>query len=486
MVDLPTDISGFQTLVEHLITELQSVKSELSLVRSENATLHSENATLRLTIADLTAQVGLNSRNSSKPPTSDGLTKPTAVLRGKGGKVGGQKGHKGHTLKLVASESVDSIQTHYPSFCGLCGTSIAASDCKLSERRQIFDLPQPKLFITEQQVFGCTCGKCGYRTLAQFPTGVNAPVQYGSGAKAFASLLNQHYLLPFAKVSDLFDTLFGQPFNVSTLQSSNTALYTALETTEEGIKTAISDSKVAHFDETGLHINGKLNWLHVAATEQQTYYFVHAKRGTPALMDTPSVLPHFKGTAVHDCWPSYFKFDNCQHALCNAHLMRELQAAFERSYTWAKALQDQFKELLLIKQTNKLNPELFEKYHKDIKNSLENIQKDLEQADDKASKVAQKTKALVKRLNQQLDKFLAFAKDEAIPFTNNLAERDIRMVKLKAKISGGFRTELGASVFARIKGVIATARKQEKNVFELLKAAFEITIHQKINLMTLS
>ena len=479
MLNLPTDISGLKTLVAELIAELSAVKSELLLANSENSTL-------RLTIVDLQSQLGLNSRNSSKPPTSDGLSKPTAVARGKGGKVGGQKGHKGRTLRMVASESADSLQFHYPACCVHCGTSVAASECTLSERRQVFDLPPPKLFVSEHQVFGCTCGKCGHRSLAPFPKGVSAPVQYGSGAKAFASLLNQHYLLPFAKVSDLFDTLFGQPFNVSTLQSSNTALYAALETTEEGIKTAIINSEVAHFDETGLHINGKLNWLHVASTQEQTYYFAHAKRGTPALQDTPSVLPHFKGTAVHDCWSSYFTFDNCQHALCNAHLMRELQAALERGYTWAKTLQDHFKELLHLKQTDQLRSKLFKKYRKKIKNSLETIQKDLEQAADQSCKIAQKTRALVKRLRQHLGKFLAFAKNQAIPFTNNLAERDIRMVKLKAKISGGFRTQEGARSFARIKGVIATARKQEKNVFQILKNALEINDNQKMDLMSVS
>jgi transposase len=470
MTTLPTDIKGLQDLILLLLSDLQTVKGELSLVKSANAALQSENA-------DLKSQLGLSSRNSHKPPTSDGLNKPPTMPRGKGGQVGGQRGHKGSHLKMVQSaEQIDTVVPYYPLSCGLCGQTLATAACELSARRQVFDLPQPKLSITEHQVFGCRCGKCGYRTLATFPQGVNAPVQYGSGAKAFATLLNQHYLLPFAKVSDLFDTLFGQPFNVSTLQSSNVAIYEALETTESAIQAAIVASPVAHFDETGLHINGTLNWLHVAATEQQTYYFAHAKRGTPALIDTPSVLRLFKGIAVHDCWSSYFKFDKCQHALCNAHLLRELQAAFERGYTWAKSLQDQFKELLQLKQTDQLTPKIGKEKREKLKDQLLIIQKDLvssEELSDNKSKILQKTKALIDRLNKHLDKFLAFALNPDVPFTNNLAERDIRMVKLKAKISGGFRTEKGAYVFARIKGVIATARKQNKNVLQVLTNAYK-------------
>lgn len=473
MTNLPTDIIGLQNLVMSLIAELQTVKEELSFVKSENA--------------DLKSQLGLNSTNSHKPPTSDGLIKPPLMPRPKGGKVGGQPGHKGRHLKMVSdANQIDKVIPYLPQTCGLCGQTLGARTCQLSERRQVFDLPEPKLFVTEHQVFGCTCGKCGYRTLAKFPQGVTAPVQYGSGAKAFATLLNQHYLLPFAKVSDLFDTLFGQPFNVSTLQSSNEAVYAALETTETAIKAAIIDSPVAHFDETGLHINGKLNWLHVAATEQHTYYFAHAKRGTPALQDIPSVLPHFKGTAVHDCWSSYFKFDNCQHALCNAHLMRELQAAVERGYTWATNLQNQFKELLELKNKDKLTPKIVKKYRKNIKFHLKIIQKGLAQSDDPNTKIVQKTKALINRLKQHLEKFLAFAENPQVPFTNNLAERDIRMVKLKTKISGGFRTEKGAYIFARIKSVIATARKQNINVFQVLIAAFDKKHVYQTNLLNLS
>jgi len=173
--------------------------------------------------------------------------------------------------------------------------------------------------------------------------------------------------------------------------------------------------------------------------------------------------------------------------LCNAHLLRELQAAFERGYTWAKNLQDQFKELLHLKQTDQLNPKIVKKRRQKLKYQLQTIQKDLEQAaTDSTSKIVRKTKALINRLGQHLDKFLAFVHKPDVPFTNNLAERDIRMVKLKTKISGGFRTDKGARIFARIKGVIATARKQNKNVFQILKNALDIQNGQIINLLSLT
>lgn len=480
MSDLSNEISFLRDLLSVLTAELSAVKIELSAVKHELSLVKLENL-------DLKNQLGLNSSNSHKPPSSDSPSIPPKipqVARGKGGKVGGQKGHKGNNLKMVSADQLDHILEHTPTVCNGCGTPLCSTNRKLSESRQVFELPAPKLVITEHRAFRCQCGKCGYSNLADFPVGVNSTVQYGSGAKAFATLLNQHFLLPFAKVSEFYKLLFGQSFNVSTLQSSNESIYAGLETTESAIKKAIESSEVAHFDETGLHINGKLNWLHVASTPQYTYYFSHARRGTPALADTPSVLPNFKGIAIHDCWSSYFKFDKCQHALCNAHLLRELQAALENGYTWAAALQERFKKLLHLKETAELTSQIFKEQRKKLDRQLQNIQDELEAVKEKGTKVFKKTKALIARMRQHLDKFLAFAKHQNVPFTNNLAERDIRMVKLKIKISGGFRTEKGAAIFARIRGVISTARKLNKNVLQILKNAIQKQTQKNIMELT--
>ncbi len=443
MAPLPPTIEGCHALIKEMYAMLISLQQK---------------------IGELEGRVSQTSQNSHRPPSTDGLSKPPSVERPKGGKVGGQKGHSGKTLKMVSTP--DHIAHHFPDSCLSCGRDLSGSKMVLYERRQVFDLPVPRLIVTENQAFSCTCG-CGKRNLGQFPKGVTAPVQYGFQAKAFASLLNQQYLLPFEKVSDLFEDLFSQSINVSTIISANQALYEALEIPEQEIKIAIEKSKVAHFDETGVHINSHLHWLHVACTDKLTYYFVHAKRGTPALIDTPSVLPNFKGRAIHDCWSSYFKFNNCLHGLCNAHLLRELQAAAERGFDWALTLQNHFKELIQLKNKNLLTKKRYKKIKKRIKDILLKSQNQLEELTD-LTKIQQKTLALVKRMTAHLSEFLAFAKYKKVPFSNNQAERDIRMVKLKAKISGGFRTFLGAQIFARIRGYISTLRKQNINIFQQL------------------
>ena len=443
MAILPPTIAGCHALIEEMYALILKLQHK---------------------IESLESGIVVNSQNSHRPPSSDGLTKKPSIERPKGGKVGGQKGHSGKNLKMVTHP--DRIEQHFPLTCEACGLSLSATEMVMYERRQVFELPVPRLIVTENQAFSCRCG-CGKRNLGQFPIGVTAPVQYGHQAKTFASLLNQQYLLPFKKVSLLFEDLFNQPINVSTVTNSNKALYDELEVPEQAIKTAIEKSQVAHFDETGVHINSRLNWLHVACTDKLTYYFVHAKRGTPALMDTPSVLRNFKGRAIHDCWSSYFKLTDCLHGLCNAHLLRELQAATERGFDWALTLKNQFKELLQLKNKNQLTKKHFKKAQKKIKQLLLENQNQL-QTLSSLTKAQQKTLALVKRIRAHLKEFLAFAKHKNVPFTNNQAESDIRMVKLKAKISGGFRTPIGAQIFARIRGYISTLKKQNINVFQQL------------------
>lgn len=446
---IPSDISSLQSLVKELLTKVESLENEVIVLRSENTALK--------------GQISQNSSNSHRPPSSDGLTKKPAFARPKGGKIGGQKGHDGKTLKMVITP--DIVQSHQPDICTRCGASLLDKpnvDMKVYERRQVFDIPEPKLIVTEHRAFSCTCG-CGQRNWGDFPASVQAPVQYGIGALGFASLLNQRYLLPLGQVSHLFEDLFNQPINESTILSANKRLYESLEVPEQAIKQALIQSKVVHFDETGARTAGQLNWLHTASNAQFTYYFHHAKRGILALMDTPSVLPHFKGYAVHDCWASYFKFENCFHVLCNAHLFRELQAAYERGFIWAADIKKRLKQLYDLPIHLKILH--FHDSKKQLKKQLKTIEKELSSLECRTPQ-QQKSFALVKRIKKHLKSFLAFAKDPDLPFTNNQAERDIRMVKLKIKISGSFRTLQGIQHFARIRGYISTCRKQGINVFK--------------------
>lgn len=455
------DIKNLESRIEVIILRLTHVESENSELRAENAILRSENTFLR-------SQLGQNSSNSHKPPASDGLTKRPAIPRQKGGKTGGQLGHDGHTLKM--SSQIDETIIHKPISCQRCGTLLTHQLFTLCEKRQVFEIPEPKLIVTQHEQYRCQCA-CGCQNWGVFPASVSAPIQYGSNARTFASLLNQQYLLPLNQVSSIFDDLYGQPINESTIISHNRHLYALLEQPEQLIKSALITSKVVHFDETGARTAGKLNWLHSASNEHYTYYFHHAKRGYLAMIDTPSVLPHFRGYAVHDCWASYFKFDACRHVLCNSHLFRELQATVERGFEWAQSIKQLIFELYdkYKKQTEHIVcREQYQKTKATIKGQLKIVEAELS-AIIMRNQIQQKALALVKRIRKHLKSFLFFAKDPDLPFTNNLAERDIRMVKLKIKISGAFRTVEGIQIFARLRGFISTCKKQNINVFQSIR-----------------
>lgn len=459
---------GKKAAIKKLESRIEVIVLRLTQVESENADLRFQNAALRSENALLKSQLGQNSTNSHKPPASDGLTKQAAIPRLKGGKTGGQLGHDGRGLKL--STQIDTIVTHKPVSCKRCGTSLVNQQFTLCEKRQVLEIPEPKLIVTQHEQYHCQC-TCGCQNWGVFPPSVNAPIQYGSNARAFASLLNQRYLLPFNQVSSIFDDLYGQPINESTIINSNRELYALLEQPEQLIKSALIQSKVVHFDETGARTAGKLNWLHSASNKDYTYYFHHAKRGYPAMIDTPSVLPHFRGYAVHDCWASYFKFDDCQHVLCNSHLFRELQAAIERGFQWAQSIKQHIFDLYDRQKQHEYHIVSKKQYQKSkalIKEQLETIEKQLNAVNNR-NPIEQKTLALVKRIRKHLKSFLFFAKDPDLPFTNNQAERDIRMVKLKIKISGTFRTVEGIQTFARIRGFISTCKKQGLNVFQSIR-----------------
>ena len=454
--------------IRNLSLKLDSVMLRLTRVETENTELRAENVLLRSENAFLKSQIGQNSTNSHKPPSSDGLTKQPAIPRKVGGKTGGQEGHNGGTLKMVSK--IDDIIIHKPDKCRSCGTSLVTQTFSLCDKRQVFDIPPPRLMVTQHELYSCQC-PCGCANWGTFPASVSAPVQYGINARTFASLLNQQYLLPFNQVSAIFEDLYGQPINESTVISANRQLYALLEQPEQDIKSALMASKVVHFDETGARTVGKLNWLHTASNVKYTYYFHHEKRGYPALIDTPSVLPNFKGYAVHDCWASYFKFNDCQHVLCNSHLFRELHAASERGFEWAQSIKNHISELYQLQKQDKNREgtkQLYQLKKYLIKTELEKIDKQLSKIE-QINPIQQKAWALVKRLRKHLNSFLCFAKDPDLPFTNNQAERDIRMVKLKIKISGSFRTVEGIQIFARIRGFISTCRKHKMNVFDAIK-----------------
>jgi len=455
------------------VQQFEILKEEIKILRQENAVLKVENAELKVENTELKARLNSNSRNSSKPPSSDGYKKMPAFPQKKNGKQGGQKGHKGRTLHQV--NNPDKVVECNPDKCN-CGHVFKKDQLILSETRQVFDLPKPQLEVTEFQINKARCPVCGKLHKGIAPDGVNAPVQYGNGVKAYAVLLNVHFKLPFKKIQLLFGDLFGYSINESTVYSAGQQCYEKLEKTEEIIKSKIVESDVAHADETGLRVKGKLHWLHTASSLLFTYLFVHEKRGGEALTSDKSILDKITGWLVHDCWSSYFSFDKLKHAICGAHILRELEGLVENGQSkWAKV----FKIFLMSVYEMSFDEKV--KRRQQIE-SRYNIICDIGEKSEPPPKKTpgkrgryKRTKGrnLVERLIRERDAVLAFAFNKEVPFTNNLAERDIRPAKVKQKISNCFRTFTGAEIYARIEGFVSTARKQNCNVFSELCTTFD-------------
>jgi transposase len=437
--------------------------------------LEKENALFRQENSELKSRLNGNSKNSSRPPSSDGYRKkPTPALpKIKKGKQGGQKGHKGDTLQQ--SKTPDKLVKIRPSECG-CGHHFTDKECELSSKRQVFELPQPQLEVIEYQIHTAKCPKCGLMHQGEAPKNVTAPVQYGNRAKAFAVLLNTNYKVPFKKIQLMFKDLFGYSINESTIYSASKLCYDQLEKTEEVIKSKVSESNVVHADESGLRVLGKLHWLHTATTLNHTYLFVHEKRGQLALNSDKSILDKVAGWLVHDCWSSYFKFNGMDHAICGAHILRELQGLIESGESeWAKEFHAFLLDLYKQPFTNSLDQmEIIKSRYLEICNKGEKQEPPPYKPPGKRGRQKRtKGRNLVERLIREMDAVLAFAFNEEVPFTNNLAERDIRPVKVKMKVSNCFRTLKGAEIYARIESFISTARKNNCNIFEELTNTFD-------------
>jgi transposase len=425
-------------------------------------------------------QLKKNSRNSHKPPSSDGLKKIPKVRKPSGKKPGGQKGHKGTTLQMV--ENPDIIEVHKVERCGRCGQSLKGKEILGYDRRQVFDLPPIKVEVTEHQAEIKECGRCGTLTTAEFPEEVRNKVQYGPGLKATAAYIKSYGLLSYERAAELFEDLFGVPLSGGTLVHIDREIGERLEEVNERIKEQILDSPIVHFDETGMRIEGKLHWLHVAGTEEATYYMPHGKRGSQAI-DAIGILPRFKGIAVHDGWSSYFNY-GCDHALCNAHHLRELTFVHEQEgQSWAKQM---IEFLLEVKEKKEKSTgqrfsakriQEFERRYREIVAMGMAANPPPVEAGKKKRGRKKKSKAanLLDRLRQHEKAVLAFMYDFSVPFNNNAGERDIRMMKVQQKISGTFRSFEGALSFCRIRSYISTVKKQGLNVMAALQDIFSAT-----------
>lgn len=427
-------------------------------------------------VRDLENRLSKNSSNSGKPPSSDGLGKKPKSLREQSGKKpGGQPGHEGRTLNQRADP--DHIVLHTPSNCENCHADLASAEVVGLEKRQVFDLPQPEVEVTEHQAEAKRCSCCGHRTKAAFPKNVMAPVQYGERIQALAAYFDNQHFIPADRLCQLFEDVFGLPISPGTCANIDKKLFQQLTTFEANLKAYLIAGKILHLDETGMRCCKKLHWVHVASSDTATFYGIHQRRGQEA-MNKFNILPQFQGTAIHDHWAPYFSFTQIKHGLCNAHHLRELTFIHEQEKEgWALKMKNLLldaKRLVDTAEGAPLCSDTISKIKTDYaKIVVEGLRQHSSLLEGNATGKNKPGANLLVRFTNKIEDTLAFIRDPHVPFTNNQAEQDVRMIKVRQKISGCFRALEGGAIFCRIRSYISTARKQGWGLWDALTEALK-------------
>ena len=393
---------------------------------------------------------------------------------------GGPKGHKGQTLELV--ENPAKIEGHSVMTCKGCGASLEDEKPVKVERRQVHDT-EFKIIVTEHRAEPKQCPHCGRVNRAEFPSDVQFPVQYGRNLKALMVYLCLYQFVPYDRVRETFTDIFGHSLSTGTLVNAVQDCHQNLAGVEEQIRELLTESQVLHVDETGMRVTGIRQWLHVASTDLLTWYGHHSKRGNLAT-DDMQILPRFKGTMVHDFWAPYLRYPS-RHAFCNAHLLRELKGISENYHqSWCEELHALILEIkgegdsVSGHSRSLLSHKMAifqDRYFRILENGLNEIPipANSDFLGKRGPKKQSKAKNLIDRCIVFQREILSFMHNFSIPFSNNQADRDSRMVKLQQKISGTCRSEEGAASFCRIRGYLSTVKKNDTLVLESLVNAFQ-------------
>ena len=429
----------------------------------------------------LEAMLLKNSNNSSKPPSSDGFKRKPKSRRVAGkASAGGQKGHPGSTLKRV--DVADEVQLHQPpQRCTACGSKLDMRMATVDAHgRQVMDLPAIRIRVIEHRLQRVRC-RCGQVHAGCYPEGVTQAAQYGPGIKAAVVYLTQYQHVPMKRCTRLLQDLFGVTMSPASVHAAIAQAHAVVTPLVQALSESLLQAPVVHFDETGMRVGTKLHWMHSASTEDAVIYQVHARRGYKAL-EAFNLLPRFKGVAVHDGWPSYYRFD-VRHALCNAHHLRELEFVVDSTgQQWARDMMSLLVEINRAVDTSRngvLSKPAAASYRDRYRQLLEqgrqhNPQRltDPSRKDKRGGIKQSTTYNLIRRLDEYADDVLRFMRDARVPFTNNLAERDLRMPKLKQKVSGCYRRLAGAQAYCSIRSYIGTLQKQSKDLIQALTMLF--------------
>jgi transposase len=467
-----------QRTIDSLSDEIARLQAQIQKLQAEARELQHRNFQLGRRNQELEALFAKDSHNSSRPPSTDPpWAKRTRSLRLASGRgAGGQRGHRGQTLRL--SMRPDRLVEHRPQECKSCHASLASAQVVGHHRQQVWEIVPARLRVSEHRLALLRCSACGKRTKGEFSGSVRSGVQYGPGVKARVLYLHQYQLLPYARTSEAMRELFDCQLSAGTVANIVRECAATLVETELQIKQKLRRSSVMHSDETGLRINKRLGYVHVASTSSLTHYAAANHRGQTA-MDEINVLPRYRGTVVHDGHLAYKHYTSCRHALCGVHRLRELRY-FEELSAQTKAWAAPLKQLLVeMKEAVEHRRQaggkslaeadlrrLTESYHKLITEGLR-----AQPPPELPEPVQKQGRNLLLRLERRREEVLLFLTDFAVPFDNNQAERDLRMVKLQQKTSGCFRSAEGAQMFCRIRSYVSTMRKQGKGVLQALAGA---------------